>query len=89
MTSFRPDPDVLARRVGDELVLVHPRRNEVFSLNATGARLWELVGEGRSRSELVDQLTAEFDVSREAAEGETDRLLAQLEREGLLARGEG
>ena len=84
MTSLRPDANVLARRVGDELVLVHPRRNEVFSLNVTGARLWELMSEGRTRSELVDRLTVEFEVTRETAEQATDELLGRLEREGLL-----
>jgi hypothetical protein len=86
MTRFRVLPDVLARRVGDELVLVHSARNEVFSLNSTGARLWELLSEGRSRSETVEQITEEFDVTREMAEEEADRLLAALERENLVER---
>ena len=84
MARFRPHPDVLERRVGDEVVLVHMRRNEIFSLNVTGARLWELVREGRSRSEVVAQLTTEFDATGATVEEETDRLLAALEREGLL-----
>jgi hypothetical protein len=86
MTEIRIHPDVLARRVGDELVLVQSGRNEVFSLNSTGARLWELLSEGRSRSEAVEQLTAEFEVTREMAEEEANRLLATLERENLVER---
>jgi hypothetical protein len=85
MSRFRPHPDVLTRRVGDEVVLVHSRRNEVFALNATGGRLWELFSEGRTPSEAVEQLTVEFDVTREAADKETSRLLTMLQREGLLA----
>jgi hypothetical protein len=84
MTGFRLHPDVLARKVGDEIVLVHMGRNEIFSLNRTGARLWELLSEGRTRSEAVEQLTTEFDVSQETVEQEADRLIAMLEREGLL-----
>jgi Coenzyme PQQ synthesis protein D (PqqD) len=86
MTEFRVHPDVLARRVGEEVVLVHSGRNEVFSLNATGARFWELLSDGRSRSEAVEQLTAEFDVTRVAAEEEANRLLAMLEHENLVER---
>ena len=84
MTGFRPHPDVLARRVGDEVVLVHMGRNEIFALNPTGARLWELLSEGSSRAEAVDRLKAEFDASDETVEREADRFMALLEREGLL-----
>jgi len=83
MTAFRPHPDVMTRRVGDELVIVHMGRNEIFSLNSTGARLWELLTEGRSRAEAVEQLRSEFDASAETVQREADQLVALLEREGL------
>ena len=84
MTGFRPHPDVLTRRVGEEVVLVHMGRNDIFALNRTGARLWELLSEGRSRSEAVERLKGEFDASEEAVEREADRFMDLLEREGLL-----
>lgn len=84
MSGFRPNPDVLTRRVGEEVVLVHMGRNEIFCLNRTGGRLWELLSEGRTRSEAVEQLTTEFDVSQETVEQEASRLMAMLERERLL-----
>jgi hypothetical protein len=84
MTGFRPHPDVLARKVGEELVLVHMGRNDIFALNPTGARLWELLSEGRSRSEAVERLKIEFDASEEAVEQEADRFMDLLKREGLL-----
>ncbi len=73
----------MTRRVGDELVIVHMGRNEIFSLNSTGARLWELLTEGRSRAEAVEQLRSEFDASAETVQREADQLVALLEREGL------
>ena len=84
MSGFHPHPDVLVRKVGDEMVLVHMGRNEIFALNRTGARLWELLAEGRTRSAAIDQLRTEFDASVEAVERETDSLMALLEREGLV-----
>jgi hypothetical protein len=87
MTGFDPHPDVLMRRVGEEAVLVHMGRNEIFALNLTGARLWELLSEGRSRSEAVDQLKSEFDASEETIAQEADRFMAMLEREGLIESG--
>jgi hypothetical protein len=85
-TAFRPSPDVLMRKVEEEFVLVHMARNQIFALNRTGARLWELLGEGRSRAEAIEQLAREFDVEAETVERETERLLRQLVQEGLLER---
>jgi hypothetical protein len=82
--AFRPSPDVLMRKVGHEFVLVHMGHNRIFALNSTGARLWELLGEGRTRGEAVAQLTREFDVSAATVELETEQLLRTLVREGLL-----
>ena len=83
MAVFRPDPGVLSREVGDELVLVHMDRNTILSLNQTGARLWTLWTEGKSQSEAIDQLLTEYDVTRETLEAETDRLLGWLAAEHL------
>jgi Transglutaminase-like superfamily/Coenzyme PQQ synthesis protein D (PqqD) len=37
-------PDVVWRWVDDEAVLVNVKTNRIYSLNPTGARLWELIG---------------------------------------------
>ncbi|HEX5583909.1 PqqD family protein [Gaiella sp.] len=89
-TSPRPDllpvpsPDVVSRRLGDEVVLVHLRTNRIFSLSPTGARLWELLSDGMSRPEIEQQLRDEYDVSREAVSAEIDSLVATLEAEALV-----
>jgi coenzyme PQQ synthesis protein D (PqqD) len=82
--AFRPNAHVLMRKVEDEYVLVDMSRNQIFALNPTGARLWELLNEGRSRAEAVAQLAAEFDASEETIEDEAERFLALLRRERLI-----
>jgi hypothetical protein len=82
--AFRPNSNVLMRKVDDEFVLVHMGRNRIFALNPTGARLWELLSEGSSRGEAVEQLTREFDVDMATVELETENLLHLLVGEGLL-----
>ena len=63
---------------------MHMGRNDIFALNPTGARLWELLCEGHSRAEAVKRLKSEFDASQETVEHEADRFMDLLEREGLL-----
>jgi hypothetical protein len=82
-----PDPDVVSRRLGDEIVLVHLKTNRIFSLSPTGARFWELLKDGRSRSEIEAALLREYDVSHEEVSAEIDVLVRTLEAEQLVQEG--
>lgn len=76
--------DVAYERVGDEVVLVHLRTNQIYALNATGARFWELLVARSTRDDIVAAMTAEFDVTPEHLDGEIDTLLAALEGAGMI-----
>ena len=76
--------DVVHRRVGDELVLVHLKTNQIFALNETGARFWELLAEGRDRPAIEEVLLGEFDVTPQALTAEIDGLLDELAREDIV-----
>jgi hypothetical protein len=78
------NPDVLFRRLGDEMVLVHMKTNEIYALNPTGARFWELYCDGLSRPEIEDALLREFTVGPGQVAAEIDRLLADLARHDLV-----
>jgi hypothetical protein len=80
----RPDPDVAFQRVGDDLVLVHLKTNEIFALNTTAARFWELLTEHTAREHVEAVLLAEFDVSPEQLRTEIDGLLAELSRQKMI-----
>ena len=58
-----PNPDVVSRRLGDEVVLVHLKTNRIFSLSPTGARFWELLSDGKSRTEIEAALLQEYEVT--------------------------
>jgi hypothetical protein len=81
-SALQPNPNVVSRRVGDGTVLVHLATNRIFELNETGARIWELLGEGCPA--LADTISAEFGIDRSVAAEAVDRLVGQLRAEGLL-----
>lgn len=85
--GVRPDDDVVSRRLEDKVVLVNLRTNRIYALNETGARFWELLGEGLQRTEIERTLRQEFDVEPQQVTAEVDRLLADLTREGLVQSG--
>jgi hypothetical protein len=85
-SRLRRDPDVVARRLGDEMVLVNLRTNRILRLNRTGARLWELLDGGGDVDELGERLGAEYDVDRRELEKDLASGLERLEALGLVTR---
>jgi hypothetical protein len=69
---------------GDEVIALDHRSASYLSSNATGSALWKLLVAGATRDDLVEQLLARFEVTRDRAAGDVDSFLGQLERAGLL-----
>jgi hypothetical protein len=84
MAALHANPDVVFQRVDDEVVLVHLKTNQIFALNATGARFWELFAAGGDRSEIEATMLAEFDVEPDVLRAEIDALLVALAREDIV-----
>ena len=76
---------VVARKLDDEMVLLNLDSGEYFGLNDTGTRVWELLAEGHSRTEVVDCLIEEFEVDVEIASSHVATLCGELLEAGLLA----
>lgn len=81
---FRPSEHVVSSRLGDSGVLVHLRTNQIFELNQTGVRVWELIGEGLSVIEIARRLQGEFDVDAAQVRVEVDALVDALAGQGLV-----
>jgi hypothetical protein len=86
-SSVRPDPNVLAKRVDDEIVLVHLETNRIYELNRTAAFLWDALAAGSTQAELEERLAPEFDVERDELAREIDELLRQFTSERLIRSG--
>jgi hypothetical protein len=80
---------VLSRKLDDEMVLLNLDSGEYFGLNDTGTRVWELLADGRSREEVIDRLTDEFEVTVEIAAGHVTALCDELLEAGLLSKAKG
>jgi methyltransferase-like protein len=65
-------PSVVTRKTGNEYVLVPVTNNiadmnSVYTLNETGAFIWELIDGKKSVNEIINALTAEYDTDFETA----------------------
>jgi hypothetical protein len=66
-------PSVVTRKTGNEYVLVPVANNiadmnSVFTLNETGAYIWEQIDGKRNVSEIIASLTTEYEIDGETAE---------------------
>lgn len=82
--SFRIPPHVMARQVGDETVILDLSGGTYFGLDPVGARIWQLIGEGRTLAETCDILLDEYDVPREQLERDVAELAEKLLAQKLL-----
>jgi hypothetical protein len=63
---------------------VHLGTNEIFELNDTGVRIWDLVLQQQATDAIVATLVTDFEVDEPTARRETTALLAELQARGLL-----
>ncbi|MBT8493916.1 MAG: PqqD family peptide modification chaperone, partial [Deltaproteobacteria bacterium] len=81
---WKPSPDVVARTLDGNTVLMHLETDQIYELNPTGTRLWELLSAGESLPEAKERLEGEFDAPREVVSDDVDLLLTELVDAGLV-----
>jgi Coenzyme PQQ synthesis protein D (PqqD) len=52
---------VLSRETEGWVFLFNTSTNELFRVNATGGRVWDLLGKGRSAEEMAVTISSEFE----------------------------
>jgi hypothetical protein len=77
-------PDVVLQVIGEDALVLKLDRESVFSLNATGARIVQLLDGERTAADVVDVVAAEYGVSPEEISREVLALLGQLAARDLV-----
>lgn len=83
-TRYRASPEVIARKMGDGIVIVHIDTNRIFELNSTASRLWELLLAGSTCAHAQRTLLEEYSVSESQLSEEVQTILAQWRAEKLV-----
>jgi hypothetical protein len=79
-----PSPQVLVRRLEDEVVLVNLDTDRMFTLSATAARCWELLEETGSLAAAHARIVEEFAVEPDRLTRDLEQLMDTLEAERLI-----
>ena len=81
--------DLVLRQIADTWVVLPLSKDTLdfdgmLTLNDTGALLWQTLEKGGDREAMADALTAEYEVSREAALQDVDVFLVKLQETGCV-----
>jgi hypothetical protein len=78
------NPNVIFRRLGDEIVLFHLETDRFYELNDTAARFWQLLQEGYDAVEVREKMLEEFEIDSDQFDSEAARFLASLQQQDLI-----
>jgi hypothetical protein len=84
---YEPHPNVVTRELDGDVVLVHLDTSRIFTLNATGSRIWALLSQqpGDHDVATLEQLLREdYEVDDERLHEDVVTLLRELEEERLV-----
>lgn len=78
-------PSIVTRKTGNEYVLIPVTNNiadmnSVYTLNETGAFIWEHIDGKRSVEEIINELTEEYNVDNKTAEADVLSLLEEMSK---------
>jgi hypothetical protein len=70
--------------LGEESAILNLKNSVYYGMNPLGARVWTLLQQPRTVSELRDTLLDEYEVAAERCEHELLELLEKMRTEGLV-----
>lgn len=83
---FKIRDGVLLQKLDDEIVLLEPDTGNYFTLDAVGAFMLERLCAGFDCNEIIQQTLTVYDALYERAQSDLNRLIEDLQREGLLSQ---
>jgi hypothetical protein len=83
---FTRHPAAAWRRVGGEMVLLQPEREQLLGVNPSAAAIWDALDGARTVSAIAEQLAAAAGIDLARAQRDVAAFLAELERRQLIAQ---
>lgn len=83
-SRLRVTSETIDKRVGEETLLINLSTNQIYSLNATATRFWQLLTEVKEQDEIFQIMLEEFEVSEEILFKEICSLIEGLKEKGFI-----
>jgi len=84
-SRLRPNEQEVAAKVIDgEAIIINLANGIYYSMDKVGGLIWDMLAAAHSLEEVITAILARYDVSREQAQADVERLAAELVQENLL-----
>ena len=83
---YRPKDGIIETDLGEELILLDPTTQEMFSLNATGRAVWRMLSD-HDPADVAAAISDHFAVDAKQAEDDVRDLIDRLLEAELLETG--
>ena len=84
---FKPKDSILVTQLDDgESVLLDVNTRQYYTLNDTGARIWQLMVEGENEAAIVQALGEEWAIDSDKCANLVTEFLSAREKEGLITQ---
>ena len=77
---YRVSNTVRSTHNQDGAIVLDVRQGQMFNLNFVGSRIFELLSNGAAQSEIVDEISRIFDLSRDLVENDVEEFLESLKK---------
>ncbi len=93
-TYYKQAPDMVAREIAGEMILVPIRQNVgdltyMYTLNTVASRIWGILNGGKTAKDIISALTQEYKVEPHVAEADLLDFLAQMKAIGAIVERSG
>ncbi len=83
-TTIKLNPDVISQELDGETVLLHLKTEEYYTLDKTGTRIWQYLGEHDDLNVLTAKMLEEYEVDEKTLESDITRLVNELQAKELV-----
>jgi Coenzyme PQQ synthesis protein D (PqqD) len=84
--KLEASPDVVARVVGGETMLLDLASGTYFGLDDIGGKIWELLEEGTNLTQVCDAIERDYAVERHIVEQDVLKLVEELADKKLVVQ---
>lgn len=86
LQTFRINsPTVVFEIFDEEIVIIHLKRGTYYSLDQSGAEIWQLLQQGATSPEIVARMAAAYALNPKEIEPPVGKFLTELIQEQLIA----
>ncbi len=82
--SVAPKQDIVARSVGDEMVLLDLASGSYFTLNGVGAFIWRQIEDQADVDAIATRIVEEYEVDLDQARSDASAFLSNMLEQGIV-----